>query len=120
VADIPGLIEGAHRGKGLGTEFLRHIERTLVLVFLIDIASADPHEQYKVLLSELAGYSAVLADKPRCLVFSKMDLIPKGAALPEIEDKDLFRQTGVSAVSGLGIDELLRFLADKVASVRAG
>ncbi len=120
VADIPGLIEGAHSGKGLGLEFLRHIERTLVLVFLIDISSSDPRDQHRALLSELTGYSRELIQKPRCLVFTKMDLVPEGTALPEIVDEQLFLHTGVSAVSGRGIDGLLHSLADKVSSVRAG
>jgi len=119
VADIPGLIEGAHTGKGLGLDFLRHIERTLVLVFLIDISSTEPGDQYRTLLSELAGYSEVLVCKPRCVVFTKMDLVPQGTALPEITDDELFVRTGVSAVSGVGIDNLLRSLAGKVSIVRA-
>ena len=120
VADIPGLIEGAHSGKGLGLEFLRHIERTLVLVFLFDISSSDPGDQFKALLNELTGYSRALIQKPRCVVFTKMDLVPEATAPPEIVDEQLFLHTGVSAVSGLGIDDLLHSLADKVSRVRAG
>jgi GTPase len=120
VADIPGLIEGAHSGKGLGLEFLRHIERTLVLVFLIDISSDDHRAQYDTLLSELAGYSQVLVGKPRCLVFSKMDLLPPEADLPVIEDDELFLRSGISAVSGLGLDKLLKSLTEQVSRARAG
>ncbi|MBN2290717.1 MAG: GTPase ObgE [Candidatus Glassbacteria bacterium] len=120
VADIPGLIEGAHSGKGLGLDFLRHIERTLVLVLLIDISAAEPRAQYDTLLGELASYSEALTGKPRCLVFSKLDLVPAGTALPEVGDEKLFLSTGISAVSGLGLEQLLRALADQVARVRSG
>ena len=115
VADIPGLIEGAHSGKGLGHEFLRHIERTRILVFLIDITAPDPQDQYRTLCGELAGYSEQLPRKPRCLVFSKMDLVQPGSALPEINDRELFMNTGISAVTGAGLEELKRSLAAKLA-----
>ncbi|MEA2062449.1 MAG: GTPase ObgE [Gemmatimonadota bacterium] len=119
VADIPGLIEGAHSGKGLGLDFLRHIERTLVLVFLIEISDGDPGARYETLLTELASYSEVLVKKPRCIVFSKMDLVAPGTETPEIGDRELFTCCGVSAVAGLGLKELLRALAGKVSEVRA-
>jgi GTP-binding protein len=77
VADIPGLIEGAHKGAGLGIQFLRHIERTQILVHLIDTSAIDPQDPlagYETINGELAGYSAQLAEKPQILVLNKMDL----------------------------------------------
>ena len=74
-ADIPGLIEGAHQGKGLGIQFLRHIERTRVLALLIDATSEHPEEDFHVLLQELKKYSPELERKPRIVVFTKADLV---------------------------------------------
>jgi GTP-binding protein len=74
MADIPGLIEGAHLGKGLGIQFLRHIERTKVLVFLIESTSPDIKEDYEILLGELREYSKSLVDKPRIVAVTKMDI----------------------------------------------
>jgi len=118
VADIPGLIEGAHSGKGLGHDFLRHMERTRILVFLIDISAPDPGYQYRTLCSELAGYSEELTHKPRCVVFSKMDLVEPHAALPDIDSQELFLVTGISAVTGLGLEQFKQSLAVKVAELR--
>jgi GTP-binding protein len=75
VADIPGLIEGAHTGKGLGIQFLRHIERTKVLVFLIEATSEDPKKEYTVLLNELKLFNASLIKKPRIVVLTKSDIV---------------------------------------------
>ena len=75
VADIPGLIEGAHQGKGLGVQFLRHIERTKVLVFLIDGKTADPRADYKVLLNELRLFNKDLTEKPQIVAITKTDIL---------------------------------------------
>ncbi|MCA6997370.1 Obg family GTPase CgtA [Dickeya solani] len=83
VADIPGLIEGASEGAGLGIRFLKHLERCRVLLHLIDLApidESDPIENAKVIINELQQYSASLAEKPRWLVFNKVDLLEKGEA----------------------------------------
>ena len=74
LADIPGIIEGAAQGKGLGHDFLRHIERTKVLLFLIDLGDEDPLDARGVLLSELAQHSAVFADRPRVFALNKADV----------------------------------------------
>jgi len=118
VADIPGLIEGARSGKGLGHEFLRHIERTRILLLLIDISAPDPREQYRILCKELAGYSDRLPCKPRCLVFSKMDLVEPGSPLPEVDGEELFLTVGISAVTGMGLEELKRSLAVKLSEIK--
>ena len=75
VADIPGIIEGAHEGKGLGLQFLRHVERTRVLAFLIPIDAMEWQQEYDDLHREVAAYSAELAEKPHCVVFTKLDLL---------------------------------------------
>jgi GTP-binding protein len=112
VADIPGLIEGAHLGHGLGTQFLRHIERTRLLVHLIDVSDAsgrpDPKEDFKVIMNELERFGAGLDEKPMIVVASKID-----AANPDKLSKlkrfctrkklDLF---AISAVTGEGIEKL--------------
>jgi GTP-binding protein len=75
MADIPGIIEGAHEGKGLGTRFLRHIERNATLLFLVPADSKDIKQEYKILLNELKLYNKELLDKKRLLVISKADLL---------------------------------------------
>ncbi|MFQ5629316.1 MAG: GTPase ObgE [bacterium] len=107
IADIPGLIEGAHEGKGLGHEFLRHIERTKVLLFLIDISSESPQDDYQTLKNELLSHKIGLLDKPQIIALNKCDLIAK-----EERDMHLLRQLGeqtfhISGVSGEGIEDLL-------------
>ncbi len=77
MADIPGIIEGAHMGKGLGHQFLRHIQRTEILLFLIDIASPDPVEAYRTLRAELYLYDSFMDKKPHLIVISKTDTLPE-------------------------------------------
>ena len=110
VADIPGLIEGAHKGAGLGIKFLRHIERTRILVHLIDVLSVDPEDPLKVYYTinkELAMYSSGLAEKPQIVVLNKLD-IPDADEFANIfksaaKDKKILL---ISAINGTGIDEL--------------
>jgi GTP-binding protein len=106
VADIPGIIEGAHEGKGLGLQFLRHIERTRILAFLIPIESEDWQAEYDQLRREIHSYSESLAKKPHCVVFTKMDLLGEMEP-PPIEAPDAFAVTSVSGVGRLGLQELL-------------
>ena len=112
LADIPGLIEGAADGKGLGHEFLRHIERARALVVLLDpsdLQTDSPARQYEVLLAELSAYSPELIARPRIVVLSKADLL---TADPVIEiDTEV---VAVSAVTGEGVPDLLHRIADLV------
>ena len=110
IADIPGIIEGAHEGKGLGLRFLRHIERTRSLAFLVSADSPDAQAEYELLRSELAAYSAELADKPHVVVITKTDLLPPGEEPPKIEAPDAWGQYAVSAVARRGLDQLLEDL----------
>ncbi|MAE64953.1 MAG: GTPase ObgE [Phycisphaeraceae bacterium] len=114
IADIPGLIEGAHQGHGLGTSFLRHIERTRLLVHLVDFDPAegsDPVENYRVIRNELSRYSRELAAKPQIVALSKMDLLPSdedrreaAALIAGAIGEDV---TPVSAATGFGVAPLL-------------
>lgn len=107
VADIPGLIAGAHQGKGLGIEFLRHIERTRVLVILIEAIAADMKTDYETLLAELAGYDRALLDKPRLLAVTKIDLVPQENPGEAFLQQLPFPCCRISAVTGEGLPELL-------------
>jgi GTP-binding protein len=123
-ADIPGIIEGAHEGRGLGLQFLRHIERTRILAFLIPIDAMDWQAEYDQLRREIAAYSAELAQKPHCVVFTKMDLLGEDEP-PLIDAPEAFGVFAISAAARLGIDRLLaawweRLLAMKKATVRVG
>ncbi|MDE0358093.1 MAG: GTPase ObgE [Gammaproteobacteria bacterium] len=110
LADIPGIIEGAHEGKGLGLRFLRHVERTRTLVYLIPADSSDPQAEYGRLRSELRSHSRALAAREHCLVVSKMDLVDPGEAAPRIEAPDAWGSFAVSAVTRRGLDELCEAL----------
>ena len=110
LADIPGIIEGAHEGKGLGLRFLRHVERTRTLVYLIPADSSDPQAEYGRLRSELRSHSRALAAREHCLVVSKMDLVDPGEPAPRIEAPDAWGSFAVSAVTRRGLDELCEAL----------
>ena len=120
VADIPGLIEGAHKGVGLGTRFLRHIERTRVLVHLIDISTIDPQNPlagYETINRELARYSSKLMEKPRIVALNKLDLPDTKEAveafLVAVKDREVLQ---ISAVTRKGVDNLtammIKYLED--------
>ena len=106
VADIPGIIEGAHEGKGLGLQFLRHVERTRILAFLIPIDAMDWQQEYDDLRREVEAYSAELATKPHCVVFTKLDLLGE-EFVPPIEAPDAFGSFAISAAARTGLDPLL-------------
>lgn len=110
IADIPGLIEGAHRGKGLGDEFLRHVSRTRILLVLLDMAGTegrDPYQDYKVLLEELKHYDPSFLQKKYLIVANKMDLPEANTHLAEFKKKVRKKVYAISAKEKTGIDRLL-------------
>jgi len=116
IADIPGLIEGAHEGVGLGHKFLRHIERTSVLLHIIDCSGEDmkPLEDFRVLERELGAYNRELLGRRYVIVLNKIDLID-GERLSQVESMfavEKLRTLAISAESGEGIDELKEMLAE--------
>jgi GTPase len=117
VADIPGIIEGAHEGKGLGLQFLRHIERTRILAFLIPVDSMDWQSEYDGLRSEIRSYSAQLAETPHCVVFTKMDLLGE-LEPPPIDAPQAFGVYAISAPGRLGLDQLLDAFWSKLLELR--
>ena len=122
LADIPGLIEGAHEGAGLGDRFLGHVERCSVLLHLVDGTAEDPVADYRTVREELAAYGGGLDEKPEVVAISKADAVPD-----ETFDKlkrALKRAAGttplvVSAVARTGVDTVLRALAGEIAAAKA-
>jgi GTPase len=132
IADIPGLIEGAAEGAGLGHEFLAHLERCRLLVHLVEVAPAEgePESNYPAVRSELAGYGAGLDELPEIVSLSKIDLIPDEEAERLVSEwrerhgSDAVAVLGISAATGAGLDELVRAiftaLPDQAAPARRG
>jgi GTPase len=124
VADIPGLIEGAHTGAGLGTQFLRHVERTRLLVHVVDISDAsarpDPVKDVEVIQGELASFGAGLENKPVIFVASKMDVANKDklAKLKRYCKKKNYELFPISAVTGKGVEDLKYAMAAGVKKAR--
>jgi GTPase len=124
VADIPGLIEGAHQGAGLGTQFLRHIERTRLLVHLVDVSDAsgraDPIKDFEVIMGELSSFGAGLESKPMILAGSKCDVANKTklSKLKRYAKSHNLIFFAISAVTGEGVDKLKYSMAEKVEVVR--
>jgi len=110
VADIPGIIEGAHEGKGLGHQFLRHIERTRVLLIMVPVDSPDPQSELDRLRDELASYSSELAALPFLVGLSKVDLLGPDAPLPEVDAGAALGVYSFSSASRRGVDELIEAL----------
>jgi GTP-binding protein len=104
VADIPGLIEGAHEGKGLGHQFLRHIERTGALAYLIDVTDEDPVQTFLLLKRELSEYSHLLSIKPYIIVLTKMDVIDEADLDFRFDSDETVIK--ISAVTGSNLEEL--------------
>ena len=119
IADIPGIIEGAHEGKGLGHQFLRHIERTRTLALLVPLDAEDPQAEYESLRSELEAYSADLSDTPHCVVLSKSDLLPPDDPLPELSAPDAWGVYAISSVARKGLPQLLEALWERSRAVEA-
>jgi GTP-binding protein len=109
VADVPGLIEGASEGVGLGHEFLAHLERAQLLVHVIDAAAGDPAEAFAAIDQELRAYGAGLAERPQAVVLNKLDLLPEAPAF-EPDDPRVVRVFPLSAATGEGVDAFRRAL----------
>jgi GTP-binding protein len=106
MADIPGIIEGAHEGKGLGLRFLRHIERNSILLFMIPSDSEDVEKEYEILLNELREYNPELVDKKRILAITKCDVVDK-EQIEKLQKKlPKVPSVFISSVAGEGIAEL--------------
>jgi GTP-binding protein len=121
MADIPGLIEGASEGAGLGHDFLKHIERTTILVHILDIMptdGSDPVENYKIIRSELQQHSKALAQKQEIIVANKIDLDPDGKIVKKLTEKLRQPIHPISAVTGSGIKELSESLWQKVKDIK--
>jgi len=117
VADIPGLIGGAHEGKGLGLQFLRHIERTNLIAYLIDPTDPeedDPCNTFGSLNHELAAYAAVLTEKPAVVILTKKDIWQREKLLLKYKNKFPYPLFGISAASGEGIDKLKTFFWEEI------
>jgi len=113
VADVPGLIEGASEGVGLGHEFLAHLERARLLLHVIDSSEGDADERWRTIDAELAAYGAGLDARPQVVVLNKIDLSPEAPSFG-VEDERIVRVFRVSAATGAGIDELKRALFELV------
>ena len=121
VADMPGLIEGAHHGKGLGIQFLRHIERTRVLTFLIPVTSEDPKAEYKTLVKELTAYNIDLASRPQIIAFSKIDIAGESERkeLKKIKFGKGVPVVFISSVAGEGLKELTELMWKRLKPAKA-
>jgi len=124
VADIPGLIEGAHEGKGLGIQFLRHIERTSLLLHLIDVSdwtTDDPVARFEVMRNELASYDQALASRPFAIVATKIDAMGDGARLKALKaycKRRRYHCLPISAATREGLTELVAFVGQQVEQLR--
>ena len=119
VADIPGIIEGAHQGKGLGIRFLQHVERTRLLAFLVPLDSPNPQDTYERLRQEVRQYSSDLAEKNHIVILTKGDLLPASDPLPELHAPDAVGVRAISSVAGSGMDELKEYLWKLVEEAKA-
>ena len=117
MADIPGLIEGAHEGVGLGHQFLRHVERTRLLIHLLDGASEDPLSEFDQINEELRLFNPLLADKPQIIVLNKHDLPSAQVHWPDIQARAAAMETTAFFISGAtrtGVQDLMRYVLDQL------
>ncbi|HKT33874.1 MAG TPA: Obg family GTPase CgtA, partial [Nitrospira sp.] len=125
VADIPGLIEGAHEGKGLGIQFLRHIERTSLLLHLIDVSEAaveDPVASFEIMRQELTAYDPLVAKRPFAVVPTKIDAVGDGNRLASLQAFCRRRKIPclpVSSATRTGLTELITFVGQRIEQLRA-
>jgi GTP-binding protein len=124
VADIPGLVEGAHEGKGLGTRFLKHIERTSIFIHLLDLSpdtGRDPLDDYRVINEELERFNSALARRPQVVALNKIDLTEAREGAPKL--LKFFKDRGIkvfqiSAATGTGLKELVDFAGGEVERIK--
>ncbi len=126
VADIPGLVKGAHKGKGLGTRFLKHIERTALFLHMLDLSpdtGREPKDDFEVITNELVSFDPALAERPSIVVLNKADIVDKGKVpaklLNYFEDKGI-KVFIISAITGQGIDELVNHIGKEVERLKSG
>jgi GTP-binding protein len=125
IADMPGLIEGAHEGHGLGDRFLRHVERTKLLLHLVDMSSVsgrDPVTDYQVINRELAAYDAALAARPQIVVATKMDAVDEPERVESLRQQALQDERkffAISSVTGAGVRELITAVGHEIEELRA-
>jgi GTPase len=118
VADIPGILEGASQGKGLGLKFLQHVERTRILAYLIPVDSDDAQSVYEGLRHEIRAYSPALHEKPHVILRSKRDLLPADETLPRLNAPDALAVLAVSSATRTGLDEFSKTLWSLVDQAR--
>lgn len=118
MADLPGLIEGAHEGRGLGFQFLRHIERTSVLLFLMDCTCEDIQEDFESLKEELRLFDPRLLERPHIVAINKVDLLPDRGSPPFLRTEGNTPACLISAVTGEGLQELLWLIGGKLKEAR--
>jgi GTP-binding protein len=119
MADIPGIIEGAHEGKGLGFRFLQHVERTRVLAFLVPLDADDPQASYDRLRNEIQQYSPTLAEKQHIVVLTKQDLQPADHSLPQLRAPEAAGVQAISSATGQGLEQLKECLWKFVEEAKA-
>ena len=122
LADIPGLIEGAHEGHGLGTRFLGHVERCAVLLHLVDVTSEDPVKDYRIIRKELKAYSPQLAEKTEVIAFNKSDLLPPEdieAKLKDFKKRVRKQPIVISGATTKGVPEAMKKLLEIIGSSRS-
>jgi GTPase len=122
LADIPGLIEGAHQGAGLGDRFLGHVERCRLLVHLVDATAEDPADAYRTVRGEIAAYGHGLDEKPEIVALTKIDALDEKTA--DKASKSVAKAAGkkpllISAVSGAGMENALRLIAREIDATRS-